>query len=94
MFTNKDIRCFVPTCNRPSLLQMTLKTLLWQEDGPWDIWVLDNSTNDETKNIIEKFFPQVHYIDNMADRKPMANLRKLMEFAQTPYSLTLHPQDL
>ncbi len=94
MFTNKDIRCFVPTCNRPNLLQTTLKTLLWQEGGPWDIWVLDNSTNDETKNLIEKNFPQVHYIDNRSDRKPMANLRKLREMVITPYSLTLHDDDL
>ena len=94
MFTNKDIRCFIPTCNRPTLLQTTLKTLLWQEGGPWDIWVLDNSTNDKTKKLIEKNFPQVHYVDNRADRKPMANLRKLREMAITPYSLTLHDDDL
>ena len=94
MFTNKDIRCFIPTCNRPKLLQMTLKTLLWQDDGPWDIYVLDNSTNDETKILIESKFTQVHYIDNREDRKFMANLSKLRELAISPYSLTLHDDDL
>ncbi|MBQ2312901.1 MAG: glycosyltransferase, partial [Elusimicrobiaceae bacterium] len=73
---------------------MTLKTLLWQEGGPWDIWVLDNSTNNETKKIVEKDFPQIHYVDTRADRKLMANLRKLRELAITPYSLTLHDDDL
>lgn len=98
MFTNKDIRCFVPTCNRPGLLQITLKTLLWQEGGPWDIYILDNSTNEATKQLIENKFPQIHYIDNRADRcssYPMIpNLLKLRELAQTPYFLTLHDDDL
>lgn len=94
MFTNKDIRCFVLTYNRPKLLKRTINTLLWQEGGPWDIWVLDNSTNDETKKLVEKDFPQIHYIDTRADRRFMANLRKLRELAITPYSLTLHDDDL
>ena len=94
MFTNKDIRCFVLTCNRPSLLQTTLKTLLWQKGGPWDIWVLDNSTNDETKDLFKKKFQQVHYIDNRADREFAANLRLLRKSLATPYTLTLHDDDL
>ena len=94
MYTNKDIRCFVFTYNRPGLLQATLKTLLWQEGGPWDIYVLDNSTNNETKELIENNFPRIHYVDTRADRKFMANLRKLRELAVTPYSLTLHDDDL
>ena len=94
MFTNKDIRCFILTCDRPVLLQKTLKTLLWQEGGPWDIYVLDNSTDDKTKNLLRSKYPQIHYVDNRADRKPMANLRKLRQLTITSYSLTLHDDDL
>jgi len=95
MFTSKDIRCFIPTYNRPALLLQTLKTLLWQECGPLEIYVLDNSTNDETKNLIEeKFSASVNYVDNRADQKPLANFRKIRELAITPYSLVVHDDDL
>ena len=101
MFTSKDIRCFIPTYNRPKLLLQTLKTLLWQECGPLEIFILDNSTDDETKHLIEKQCRDIycnksslHYVDNRADKKPMANFRKLCELAVTPYSLILHDDDL
>lgn len=94
MYTDKDIRCFVMSCDRPELLSQTLKTLIWQQGGPWDIWVLDNSSNNETEKLISEKYPNIHYVSTRENQNRRANLHKLQELAQTAYTLTLHDDDL
>ncbi len=82
------------TRNRPDLLKQTLKTLLWQIGGPFDIWVIDNSTNEDTANLIKKEYPQVHYEHTIGGALFLANLEKMKSLMTTPYTLTLHDDDL
>lgn len=90
-FASTDIRLFIWTANRPVYCQQALKSLLAQK-GKLDIWVLDNSNNDETKEMLASY-QHIHYIKT--DPKiSFANFKKMQELLQTPYALTLHDDDL
>ena len=90
MFTSKDIRCFVMTRNRPELLKQTLKTVLWQEGGPWDIWVVDNSPNTDTEKLIKTQYPQIHYEHTIYSN----NIKRVQELMDTSYTFLMHDDDL
>ena len=90
-FTSSDIQLFIITVNRPAYCQQALESLLAQK-GPLDIWVLDNSVNDDTEKIIKKY-PKVNYVRTDANI-PSANLKKMQELISKPYTLTLHDDDL
>ena len=93
MYTNKDIRCFVMTRNRADLLVESINSLLSQQGGPWDIWVIDNSTDDKTEQLIKTKYPNIHY-KHTNPLKQAANLLEMLSLMDTPYSLTLHDDDL
>lgn len=90
-FSTTDIRLFIWTANRPAYCKQALESLLAQK-GALDIWVLDNSNNDETKEMLQ-FYPNIHYIKTDKNIS-LANFKKMQELMQTPYVLTLHDDDL
>ena len=94
MYTNKDIRCFIMTRNRPDFLVQSLNSLLSQKGGPWDIWILDNSTDDKTENLIKTKYPDIHYERTYGGGIFVANMEKMQSLMDTAYTLTLHDDDL
>lgn len=92
-FSLSDIRLFIMTANRPAFCKQALESLLASSKGePLDIWVLDNSGNDETKEMLRPY-PGIHYVKTDVNTS-FANLKKMQELMQTPYALTLHDDDL
>ncbi len=94
MYTSKDIRCFIITRNRADLLEESLNSLVKQKGGPWDIWVIDNSTEDKTEILIKTKYPAVHYERTQGGEIFVANTERTQALADTPYVLTLHDDDL
>lgn len=90
-FSTTDIRLFIWTANRPAYCKQALESLLAQK-GTLDIWVLDNSANDETKEML-KNYQNINYIKTDKNIS-FANFKKMQELMQTPYALTLHDDDL
>ena len=92
MYTNKDIRCFIMTRNRPAFLKQSLKALLSQKGGPWDIWVIDNSENNETETLVKTEYPEINYDHT----KLPSNLERIQELVdpKIPYIFILHDDDL
>lgn len=90
-FSTTDIRLFIWTANRPAYCKQALQSLLAQK-GALDIWVLDNSNNNETQEVLAAF-PDIHYIKT-DPAISFANFKKMQELLKTPYALTLHDDDL
>lgn len=91
IFSTSDIRLFIWTANRPIYCQQALESLLAQQ-GELDIWVLDNSDNNETAEII-KLYHNVNYVKTDTNIN-FANFKKMQELMQKPYALTLCDDDL
>ena len=94
MYTNKDIRCFIMTRNRADLLVDSLNSLLAQKGGPWDIWVIDNSTDNKTEDLIKTKYKDIHYERTQGGTIFVANMERMQSLMTTPYTLTLHDDDL
>lgn len=90
-FSSSDIQIFILTVNRPAYCEQAVQSVLAQK-GNYDIWVLDNSDNDDTEIIIKKY-PNVKYIRTKRGTLS-ANFTKMQELISKPYVLTLHDDDL
>jgi GT2 family glycosyltransferase len=62
-----EISVSILTYNRPDILAENLTGLIACLHELCEIIVVDNSTNDETRNLMETSFPQVRYVKNEAN---------------------------
>lgn len=98
IYTEKDIRCFVMTYNRPQMCLQAVESILAQKDESgksvsYDIYVLDNSDNQETARVLANY-PQVHYV-HTAPVDPLTNVKTLQTLVgNIPYTLVLHDDDI
>lgn len=92
MFTIDDIQIFVMTYNRASLLRETLDSLLKQTLRPAKITVLDNSSPDHTKQVVQSYAAQgVEYVCTSGF---LGNFHKARELVAKPYCMLFHDDDL
>ncbi|MFQ5952676.1 MAG: glycosyltransferase [Candidatus Omnitrophota bacterium] len=64
----KKVAGVVVTYNRPDLLKKCLESVLAQSLSPDRIIIIDNSPKDDTREMVEKYFPSVvyrHFPDNI-----------------------------
>lgn len=62
------ITCVIPTCNRPLLVVRAINSVLSQSYQNVDVIVVDDSTNDDTKNCLQNFGSSIRYIRNTGRR--------------------------
>ncbi len=55
MYSAKDIVVMIPTYNRYMEVDRTLKTLLSDKEKPGAVYVVDQSPNDNTRKVVEKY---------------------------------------
>lgn len=92
MHTINDIQIFVMTYNRAALLKETLDSLLNQTVAPKNIIVLDNSSPDNTKEVVESYASSgVEYV---ATSGFLGNFNKAREMVSKPYCMLFHDDDL
>ncbi|MDT0650426.1 glycosyltransferase family 2 protein [Autumnicola edwardsiae] len=88
----------IPTYNRPDLLKEAINSCIEQTYLPDEIIVCDDSTNDESKLLIESFQNQTHInINYMKNNPPLgqaANVNKLFATAKGEKIVLLHDDDL
>lgn len=60
------VSIMIPTYNRPQLFEKTLQSALAQTYPHVEILVNDNSTNEDTASLMDKYVadPRVHYFRN------------------------------
>jgi glycosyltransferase involved in cell wall biosynthesis len=92
MFSINDIQIFIITRNRPEMFKQALRSVLNQYVSCSEIYVLDNSTDDETQKAMRDY-PEIHYIKT-DPLLPFANFLMAQSLMTTPYSMILHDDDL
>ena len=92
MITIHDIQIFVMTYNRSALLQETIQSLLAQTIQPTHITVLDNSSPDNTEDVVKSFASEgVHYVRTTGF---LGNFNKARKLVSKPYCMLFHDDDL
>lgn len=49
------ISVVIPTYNRGALIERAIRSVLLQDEPDWELLIVDNNSNDDTKQVVEKF---------------------------------------
>jgi len=94
MYKPSDIHIFLFTFNRAAMLREALESLRAQTLQGFRLTVLDNSSKDNTQEVVESFKDiGAEYFKTPGDL-PRANLIHSQKLADTPYTLIFHDDDL
>ncbi|MBD1373127.1 glycosyltransferase family 2 protein [Hazenella sp. IB182357] len=91
------VSVLIPTFNRPKWFREALNSVLAQTYSNIEIVICDDSTNDDTERLIQKYlreFPQIKYYHNETRLGQFDNDLKLFERAQGEYINYLMDDDL
>ena len=93
---NGLVSIMIPTYNRPQLFEQTLKSALAQDYKKVEVLVCDNSTNDDTENLIQKYAanPRLTYRRNREAKTKADNFAPFEQMAQGEYLQWLMDDDL
>lgn len=68
MYSAKDIGVMIPTYNRNTEVDRTLKILLSDKEKPGAVYVVDQSSNDNTKKVVEKYrkkYKNIYFVKSL-----------------------------
>ncbi|CAM4275243.1 glycosyltransferase [Paenibacillus alkaliterrae] len=91
------VSVMIPTYNRPRYFELALKSVLEQTYKNIEIIVCDDSTNDETQQLIQSYlqtYKHIRYYKNEQNLGPVQNDLKCMELAKGEYVNFLMDDDL
>ena len=91
------VSILIPTYNRPHLFELALRSALQQTYLNIEIIVCDDSTNDDTKQVMEKYvklFDNIRYVKNERNLGQFQNDLKLFELANGEYINFLMDDDV
>lgn len=92
-----SITTFIPTYRRPALLARAIRSVLTQTYRPFELWVYDNASGDETAAVVEEFVrrdPRVNYYQHEHNIGSIANFSYGLERVATPYFSILSDDDV
>jgi len=93
----RQISVCIPTCDRPNLLEEALQSVLRQEPSPYEVLVGDDSSNDRTGQVVEKYQDgeeNIRYLRNEPPHGQARNVDRLFREAQGDSIVLLHDDDL
>lgn len=96
MRNHEMIQVFVLTYNRPRMVVNTIKSILAQTYSELQIVVSDNSTNDETKMLIQEKFndnPRIIYRKRFPSIPPIDHFNKVLSEVSAEYFMLFHDDD-
>jgi glycosyltransferase involved in cell wall biosynthesis len=91
------VSVLIPTFNRPHFFRLALDSVLQQTYKNIEIVITDNSTNDETYNLIQPYlqlYPSIKYHRNPKNIGPVLNFLKAYEISSGEYVNFLMDDDL
>jgi len=92
------ISIIIPTYNRPDLFRVCINSCLSQTLLPYEIIIGDDSSNDDTKKMVEQIIKdnasiQITYFKHIQQKKQIGNLNFLIDKAQGDYVTLIHDDD-
>lgn len=90
------VSIMIPTYNRPELFAQTLESCLLQDYPALEILVNDNSTNDDTEQLIQQFLgdARLHYLRNRKAKTKEENFAPFEQAAKGEYLQWLMDDDM
>ena len=94
--TKPLVSVMIPTYNRPALFELTLRSALAQDYEPLEIIVCDNSANDETEALIQKYLGdgRLSYHRNREAKTKAENFMPFEHLAKGEYLQWLMDDDI
>ena len=90
-----NLSVYIVTYNRCNYLKKTIKSVLDQTYNKFVIYILDNNSNDKTKEIVSEFSdPRIHYICHKKNIGGINNIRFALENCTTDYCVVFHDDDI
>lgn len=92
-----EVSICIPTCNRPELLDLAVRSCLAQSYSGVHILIGDDSTDDRTQALMRECYSRerrIHYMRNAQPLGQGANVARLFDRAQGDKILLLHDDDL
>lgn len=88
------LNVYIVTYNRASLLERTIKSVLYQTYSDFDLYVLDNASTDNTEEIVAKFSDaRVHYIKHQQNVGGYGNILFAHDHCDKKYFVIFHDDD-
>lgn len=89
-----SVQLFIATHNRPGLLVNSLNSALNQDFESFEVIVSDNSTNDETCNLLKQFKDvRLKYIKRNPPLDPISHLNAILDEVESEYFMIFHDDD-
>ena len=89
----KKIQVYLTTYNRPHLVEKAIDSILNQSFNSYELIISDNSTNDDTKTIVEKkYFDKVRYIHRIPTDQDHFNT--ILKEVDSEYFMIFHDDDV
>ena len=91
-----SVSIMIPTYNRPVMFEKTLISALTQDYENFEVIVCDNSTNDDTENLIQKYIGNEHlrYYRNRDAKTKVENFMPFEKLAKGEYLQWLMDDDI
>ena len=87
---NKPFSLLMPSFNQAHFIREAVDSVLAQDDPDWELWILDNST-DETPRVMEAYQdPRIHFVHEPRRMDPGSCLNWMLEKAQGDYFSYIH----
>jgi SAM-dependent methyltransferase len=84
----------IPTFNRADLLEQTIRGVLEQSFGDFELFVSDNASTDDTERVVARFDdPRLTYLRSDANRGHFWNLSRGLHLGTAPYVAVLPDDD-
>lgn len=94
----RSISICIPTCNRAELLLESINSCLNQLTLPAEILIGDDSSNDQTRDLVENLKESspilIRYFHNRPSLRQALNVNMLISEAKSDYTVLLHDDDL
>jgi glycosyltransferase domain-containing protein len=93
-----QISIIIPTYNRPDLLKECINSCLSQSLPPYEIIIGDDSSNDSSKEMIDKIIKEnssikISYFKHSPSKKQIGNVNFLIDKAKGDYVTLIHDDD-
>ena len=89
------IQVYILTYNRPEYLLESLDSVLKQDYEDFTVVVSDNSTNDETEQLLrEKSIPRFSYVRRNPSIPPLAHFNVVLSEVTSEYFMMFHDDDI
>jgi len=89
------IQVFILTYNRPAYFQIALNSILNQNFEDYSVVVSDNSTDDDTEQLIQRnHYPRLHYIRRKPSLPPLEHFNAVLSEVTSDYFMIFHDDDI